>query len=586
MSETLQEFLVKIKYAEDTNSKSSMLSGLKSTAGTITSIAEKAAGMAALVGALTFKIAKDVNSLYLTAQNLGGSTVRTFKAMTEAAQDVGSSIDEMTSSLEGLQKFRRMTGEGANQFLRQFAPNINNKDSAPEALLKIAQNIPTLKAQGMREEQFLQAMEVTGVGYDVGYKVWERTPEFLEQQQKHTEAIGTGIDKMAPGLHEQFVEFGLKMDEAINAASLTFGDTLKNVIDGELKIFQMAIDGLEKNSDQIKEYTDAFTGKMNEVIGKFDKLDLSLKGIDKSLERISHPIDLLIDNLGLLTSAIGILSAITVLNPNAKFGGAVGASLLKLLSPRMLGAIGLTSYLGYKIGDKIQEQIPQETKDNIDRGIMGTDENNTNRFERAEQSVKKWISKGNTPYAAKTREEAGMEFFQRVGMSKNDAAGIMGSLHKETINLDPFAEGDNGEAYGIEQWHKDRQKLYRSYFGHTMQSVTDQNQAYAEQLEFIDFERKHSEKENWEKMQAAGDNPYERGAAYSQYIVRPGLTDEVKKAEADARGTEALGIAQQYGGVNITVNGVTDPKLAADIVIQKLNDQSRMNQRYDMMQHQ
>ena len=119
-----------------------------------------------------------------------------------------------------------------------------------------------------------------------------------------------------------------------------------------------------------------------------------------------------------------------------------------------------------------------------------------------------------------------------------------------------------------------------------MRSVTDQNQAFSEQLAFINWERLNSEKNNWAKMQSTSNDPYYRGAAYSREIVRPGLTDEQRQIAADERGMAALGFAQQSRDINITVNGVTDPKAAADIVMAKLKEKTSANSRYNQTRSQ
>lgn len=80
-----------------------------------------------------------------------------------------------------------------------------------------------------------------------------------------------------------------------------------------------------------------------------------------------------------------------------------------------------------------------------------------------------------------------MAFFMHKGWSGAQAAGIAANLIAES-NLDPTAPGDNGKAFGIAQWHSDRQALFKKIFGHDIQHSTLQ-----EQLKFVEWELEHSQ---------------------------------------------------------------------------------------------
>lgn len=78
-----------------------------------------------------------------------------------------------------------------------------------------------------------------------------------------------------------------------------------------------------------------------------------------------------------------------------------------------------------------------------------------------------------------------------LGWSENQARGILTNGVAES-DLNPFAVGDNGAAYGMFQWHPDRQAAYRKLFHHGMKDVKDRNQAIREQTLFADWELKHN----------------------------------------------------------------------------------------------
>ena len=59
----------------------------------------------------------------------------------------------------------------------------------------------------------------------------------------------------------------------------------------------------------------------------------------------------------------------------------------------------------------------------------------------------------------------------KYGWSKSAADGIVANMVAES-NLDPTRVGDNGQAYGIGQWHPDRQADFQKLFGHPIQGST------------------------------------------------------------------------------------------------------------------
>ncbi len=70
--------------------------------------------------------------------------------------------------------------------------------------------------------------------------------------------------------------------------------------------------------------------------------------------------------------------------------------------------------------------------------------------------------------------------------------GIIANIYSES-GFNPAIPGDGGSAYGLCQWHRDRQKKFRLDFGKAIQSAT-----FEDQVKFIDDELRTSEK-------AAGD---------------------------------------------------------------------------------
>lgn len=75
-----------------------------------------------------------------------------------------------------------------------------------------------------------------------------------------------------------------------------------------------------------------------------------------------------------------------------------------------------------------------------------------------------------------------LDYFVSQGWTDVQAAGIVGNLVGES-NLNPAAVGDSGLAYGIGQWHADRQADFASVFGRPIQGSS-----LDDQLAFVQWE--------------------------------------------------------------------------------------------------
>jgi hypothetical protein len=113
--------------------------------------------------------------------------------------------------------------------------------------------------------------------------------------------------------------------------------------------------------------------------------------------------------------------------------------------------------------------------------------------------------------------DTAMKFFQSAGWTKEQAAGIVGNLQQESgKNLNINAVGDGGKAKGVAQWHPDRQANFERVMGKTLKDST-----LEEQLKFVDYELKNTEKRAGDQLRQAKtaaqaaqlvDRLYERSA--------------------------------------------------------------------------
>ena len=128
-------------------------------------------------------------------------------------------------------------------------------------------------------------------------------------------------------------------------------------------------------------------------------------------------------------------------------------------------------------------------------------------------------------------EKAALEFFKGRGWTAEQAAGIVSNLKSES-SLNPNAQGDNGRAYGIAQWHPDRQKQFEKVYGKPIQGSS-----VNEQLEFVDWELKNTESKAGDKLKQA-KTAKEAGSIVSKEYERP--ADKLGEAEKRGQLAESM----------------------------------------------
>jgi len=128
-----------------------------------------------------------------------------------------------------------------------------------------------------------------------------------------------------------------------------------------------------------------------------------------------------------------------------------------------------------------------------------------------------------------------MDLLLKEGLSPMQAAGMAAQFAAES-KFNPQAIGDNGDAFGIAQWHPKRQADFAQQFGKPIQQSS-----FAEQVKFAAWELKNTERNAGNKLSAA-NSANESGNILSRLFERPAKSNQ----EAIKRGQLAEGILSQY----------------------------------------
>jgi len=180
-----------------------------------------------------------------------------------------------------------------------------------------------------------------------------------------------------------------------------------------------------------------------------------------------------------------------------------------------------------------------------------------------DQSLKNGGESGASPAkpSAGTSVANPVGFFMGLGWTKEQASGIVANLQRES-HMNPNAVGDSGKAYGIAQWHPDRQKNFANWAGKDIREST-----LEEQMRFVNYELTDGAERKAGMLLRASQSAEMAGRVMSKYYERPLATDR----EASMRGADAVQIAQN---TTINVNGGDAAATGRAVA----NEQDRVNQ--------
>lgn len=152
-----------------------------------------------------------------------------------------------------------------------------------------------------------------------------------------------------------------------------------------------------------------------------------------------------------------------------------------------------------------------------------------------QQTSSEPIAGARTPGAAGSGSaEEVMNFFVEKGYTKEQAAGIAANIKYES-DFKTDAVGDSGKAYGLAQWHPDRQANFSKFFGKDIKQST-----FKEQLEFINWELSGPESRARKALMGA-KTPDEAAMLFDKFYERSSGTTTARRMQL------ALSYAQSAG---------------------------------------
>ena len=127
-------------------------------------------------------------------------------------------------------------------------------------------------------------------------------------------------------------------------------------------------------------------------------------------------------------------------------------------------------------------------------------------------------------------------YFQAQGWSKEQAAGLAANIKSES-NFSPSAVGDSGKAYGLAQWHPDRQAEFKKKFGKDIKGSS-----LEDQLAFMHYELTAGNEQGAGNRLKKATSAADAAGTVSRYYERP------KDADGEAAKRGALA-SRMMGGI-------------------------------------
>jgi TP901 family phage tail tape measure protein len=452
-----------------------------------------------------------------TSGVLGVST-DDLQAYRSAAKLAGLSADDMTGSLKSLGRTIEDATYGRNQdalvMMQKFGISLHRtKDGAVDATLALKEVANAIVAQKGNVQA--QGLIAGAFGVESLLPLLQKGEKGIEEFVKQARAMGLVFDAQTLAKGQQFNANMLRLEAAATRLKYKFGDALAPAVEKVLNVVGKLVD----------KYGDIVASKVSEYVEKFAKW---IDSVDwgKTTKNIGD----FVDKIGGIKGIVAILAGLTFAGPIGSVLSLIG-SLVMLTSTTIPAAAGALARLA---GGPIMAAILAllHSKD------LNTGEADYLKDHQA-QPGQQWSG---DPIGDRRRAGAvndaqttdAVAYFMKKGWTQPQAAGIAANLWTESL-FNPKAVGDNGHAYGIAQWHEDRQAEFKKLFGTDIRDSTKE-----QQLDFVDYElRKGKEKKAGDALSGAS-SAQDAGGIVSRLYERP-----ADPREEYSRGQTAAAIDQK-----------------------------------------
>lgn len=436
-ADVLREFLVGLGFKIDQAGMKRFEGSVEGVTKTVATLGTAVAAAATAVSAAVVKIASNLDNVYFASQRIK-SSVENLNAFQYAARQMGVSAESAMGAMNNLASFMRKYPRSGDWFARfgvQTKDRNGKERDRADVMMDVAkklrdmpeaQAINTGKFLGMDENLILAIRDGKFDSFFAQYKAMAKDAN-LKKASEDANKFMTALR----GIIEEFKLLGIQVQAALLGQA-----------GAALQKFKTWFD--DNKPRIVKALTDISTILITiatEVIPVMvGALEIFIK-LDEATD-------------GWSTKVLLLAAAFRTLGGVAAFKFLMaGGSMAKMVAGRIFGVAGLALYSSsLNEGEELNENQGKPI------GKVGGSANDM------------------------------VKFFEDRGWSREQAAGIVANLHHES-GLKHDVEGDHNkktgkyDAYGLAQWHPDRQKEFKKVFGKDIRQSTRE-----EQLAFVHYE--------------------------------------------------------------------------------------------------
>ena len=509
MSDTaiIKEFLVKLGFAQDERGLKKFTDGVTGATKNVVKLVAAIQGAALTIGAGVAAFANNLERMYFAAIKTGASA-KNLQAFGNAAANFGAQSEEALQSVQSLARFMRET-PGSEGFLK--ALGVDTRDV--NGKLRDTTDIMVDLGKAMQNKPYYMAKQygdMLGISEDMLRAMLNG--DFSREVEKQRALLkDSGFDKAAEASHKfmiglrelqtQLMIFAVEVQKALVEKLGMSMEQLNTWVRENMPIIAKRVADVLITVLNVAE---TLAPAIGWLIDKFMQMDKASDGWSTKLI--------------LLAGAFAMLGVPAIVAGIWALAGAFGALSLPIL------AIAAAGFAGWKIGEWINGKLSGDTANSGSGGSYGSSQSQSGKIRKPGNMLDP------------------VNFFMGMGWSKEQAAGIVANLKHESA-LDPNAVGDGGKAYGIAQWHPDRQANFKKWSGKDIRGSSMQ-----EQMAFVNYELTQGAEQKAGKLLRASTNAQQAGAIVSKHYERPAQAE----AEALKRANTAVQLAQN---TTINVNG-------------------------------
>ena len=453
-----------------------------------------------------------------TSAVLGVST-GDLQAYRSAAKLAGLSAEDMTGSLKSLGRTLEDAAFGRNQdalvLMHKFGISLHRtKDGAVDATRALKDVANAIVAQKGNVQA--QSLIAGAFGVESLLPLLQKGSKGIDDFVQRARAMGLVFDDKQLAKGQKFNENMLRLEASATRLKYSFGEALAPAVEKVLNVVGRLVD----------KYGDVVATKVSEYVERFAKW---VDGVD--WEKTTSSIGKFVDSIGGVKGIAIAIAAISFAGPIASVLSLI-ANLTMLTATTIPAAAGALARLA---GGPIMAAI---------LALLHSKDLNTGEADylasRQAKPGQQWpgdpIGDRRRAGAANDAQTGGvLARLQQMGWTQEQASGLAANFWKESL-FNPAAVGDNGHAYGIGQWHEDRQAAFKKLFGIDIRKST-----LDQQLQFADYELRHGNEQKAGAALSRATTASEAGSVVSRLYERPADA----AGEAAQRGQMAAAIDQK-----------------------------------------